>query len=164
MGTTSSALFSGNSRFASDFSTLIDRQVALASLPLATLQNTKSRLSDQSTELSSVDSRVASLQSSLTSLESALGTGSFTASAFNKAGATPPHDVAWQRSGRRVVHSRGYEFRFVRQLHEHHGVGRPRPGEREHQFFRQLYTQRRQCELHAPTRGPRAEWPGCSDQ
>ena len=41
---TSGTLFTGNSRFSSDFSSVIQRSVAIASLPITLLQQDKTKL------------------------------------------------------------------------------------------------------------------------
>ena len=82
------AIFSGNSRFASDFQTIIDRQVALASLPVTALQNEKTALSSQSDALKTLDSKVSVLQSAVGSLESGLGLNSFNYSMTNNSNTT----------------------------------------------------------------------------
>jgi flagellar hook-associated protein 2 len=64
------SIFSGNSRFANDFQTVIDRSVAIASLPLRQLQNQKSRLSEQSSALAVLDTQFTALQTAIGNLES----------------------------------------------------------------------------------------------
>src|SRR5439155_3072854 len=82
------SIFSGNSRFANDFQTIIDRQVALASLPVTALQNIKSTLASQSGALKGLDTRFTALQSAMGSLENALSLGSFSSSTSNNANTT----------------------------------------------------------------------------
>src|SRR5215831_8405238 len=72
-----STIFTGNSRYSSDFQSVIDRSVAIASLPLNQLQAQKAALTDQSTALASVDSKVAAVQAAIASLQSATGTGAY---------------------------------------------------------------------------------------
>ena len=79
MSSSTSAIFSGNSRYASDFQTVIDRAVAIASLPMTQLNSDKTKLTDQSTALTALDTKVSALQTSLASIGDALGTGSFQA-------------------------------------------------------------------------------------
>ena len=76
-------IFSGNSRYASDFQTVINRSVAIASLPLQQLSNNKLVLQDQSTALTGLDNKFASLQSALGSIESATGLSSYSSSVSN---------------------------------------------------------------------------------
>ncbi|MBI4877592.1 MAG: flagellar filament capping protein FliD [Acidobacteria bacterium] len=80
----SSAIFSGTSRFASDFSQVIERAVKIASLPLMQLQSQKSALSDRSTALASLETRFSALSASITSLESAGGLSSMSATASDE--------------------------------------------------------------------------------
>jgi flagellar hook-associated protein 2 len=68
MSTTS--IFSGNSRYASDFQSVIDRSVAIASLPLQQLNSTKSLLSSQSTAVTALDAKFAALQKAIEGLQS----------------------------------------------------------------------------------------------
>jgi len=74
----SSSIFSGTSRYASDFQSLIDRAVAIASLPLAQLQNTRTELVSQSTALSNLRTAFTSLETAVESLETASGISSYT--------------------------------------------------------------------------------------
>jgi flagellar hook-associated protein 2 len=76
----SSTIFSGTSRYASDFQSLISRAVSIASLPLTQLTIQKTALQAESTALSTLDTKFSSLQSAITSLETATGSGSFAAS------------------------------------------------------------------------------------
>lgn len=70
-------IFNGNSRYASDFQTVIDRAVAIASLPLSQLNTEKTKLTDQSTALNAMDGKFASLQSAVQAIETSLGNSSF---------------------------------------------------------------------------------------
>jgi flagellar hook-associated protein 2 len=74
------SIFSGTSRYSSDFQQIIDRAVAIASLPKSQMENTKSTLSAQSTALDALDDRFEALQSALASLNSARGSYSTSAS------------------------------------------------------------------------------------
>lgn len=76
-------IFTGNSRYASDFTAVIDRSVAIASLPLTQMNNQRSVLGDRSTELNRLDNLVAGLQRSVTTLDGALGQSSYSASLSN---------------------------------------------------------------------------------
>ncbi len=80
MSSTSGSLFAGNSRYATDFQAVIDRAVAIASLPISQLQKEKTALQDESAALSAVDTKFAALQSALDSVDTALGSASFEAS------------------------------------------------------------------------------------
>lgn len=74
------AIFTGNSRYSSDFQTVIDRAVAIASLPLSQLTIEKSKLTDESTALNAINSKFASLQSAAQAIGTSLGSNSFEAS------------------------------------------------------------------------------------
>jgi flagellar hook-associated protein 2 len=76
----SSTLFTGTSRYSTDFQAVIDRAVAIASLPLTQMQSTRARLSDESAALNSLESKFVALQSAIQSLESATGTSSLASS------------------------------------------------------------------------------------
>jgi len=67
----SGSIFSGTSRYSTDFLQIINRSVAIASLPMAQLQTQKITLGDQSAALTAMDAKFASLQSVITSLGSA---------------------------------------------------------------------------------------------
>jgi len=83
MGTTSSttsttsSLFNGNSRYAQDFQAVIDRSVAIASLPISQLDNQKTALSDQATALTAIDGKFSALQTAVASLGQALDGSTF---------------------------------------------------------------------------------------
>lgn len=79
-GTSSSTVFNGNSRYSSDFQSVVDRAVAIASLPLKQLRNDRTSLQDQSTALGGLDSKVTSVQSALQNLEQAMGAASLQSS------------------------------------------------------------------------------------
>ncbi len=68
MSTTS--IFNGNSRFAVDFQSVIERSVAIASLPLQQLNNTKTLLNSQSTAVTALDTKFAALQKTIEELQS----------------------------------------------------------------------------------------------
>jgi len=72
-------IFSGNSRFATDFQAVIERSVAIASLPLTQFNAQKTVLGNQSAALSSLDAKFTSLQNAITSLETALAANSYVA-------------------------------------------------------------------------------------
>jgi flagellar hook-associated protein 2 len=79
MGTTSSAIFNGNSRYSADFSAVIDRAVAIASIPITQLNNDKTSLTAQSTALQGLDSNFSALQSAVQGIGTALGGASLAA-------------------------------------------------------------------------------------
>jgi len=65
-----SSLFTGASRYSSDFQAVIDRAVAIASLPLTQMQSTRARLGAESVALNSLESKFGALQAAIQSLES----------------------------------------------------------------------------------------------
>lgn len=73
MGTSGvSALFSGNSRFATDFQQIIDRSIAIASLPMQQMQAQQAQLAEQRSALGVLQGKVEALQSAVQQIESAL--------------------------------------------------------------------------------------------
>ena len=72
-----SSIFTGASRYATDFQSVIDRSVAIASLPLSQLQTQKATLSSESSALSSVDSKVAALQAAIKNVGTAMSSGTY---------------------------------------------------------------------------------------
>src|SRR5581483_44265 len=83
MGTSSSAIFTGSSNFAQDFQSVIDRSVAIASLPIEQLTNDKTALTNQANDLSSLDTKFTALQSAIDALGNS--GSSFTAQSSNPA-------------------------------------------------------------------------------
>ncbi len=79
MSTSSTTIFSGNSRYAQDFTAVISRAVAIASLPITQLNNEKTNLTAQQAELQTMNSRVSALETAIQGVESALGGASFEA-------------------------------------------------------------------------------------
>lgn len=73
----SSSIFSGSSRYAADFSTLIDRAVSIASLPISQLNNQKTSLTDQATALTDLDTQFQALATAVQGLEDSLGSSSY---------------------------------------------------------------------------------------
>ena len=76
-------MFSGNSRYSSDFQTLIDRSVAIASLSLAQMKGVAAELEAESSALSSLDTKIDALIAARDTLESSLGGSSFSVSSSN---------------------------------------------------------------------------------
>jgi flagellar hook-associated protein 2 len=66
-----STIFSGSSRYSSDFQSIITRAVSIASLPKAQMENTLSALQSQQSALKSIDSKFEALQTAISSLASA---------------------------------------------------------------------------------------------
>jgi flagellar hook-associated protein 2 len=79
MSTTSvsNSLFAGNSRYAQDFQSVIDRSVAIASLPISQLNNDKNHLTNQANALKSLDTQFGALQTAVENLETAMGGASY---------------------------------------------------------------------------------------
>ena len=80
MSTSSSAIFSGTSRFTNDFQQVITRAVEIASLPITQLTNQKTDLSNQSSEITTLQSKFAALQTAITNLSSSTGLNSLSSS------------------------------------------------------------------------------------
>lgn len=74
-----STIFNGNSRYAIDFQTIIDRTVAIASMPLNQLKTQKTNLTDESTALAGLDTKFQALQTALSGLDDAMGSGAIRA-------------------------------------------------------------------------------------
>lgn len=66
----SSTIFSGNSRYASDFQSIIERSVAIASLPLTALQSQRTTTASQQTAITSLVSKFSALRTALDNLDS----------------------------------------------------------------------------------------------
>jgi flagellar hook-associated protein 2 len=75
-----SNIFTGASRYATDFQSVIDRSVNIASLPMLQMQQSRATTSDQSTAVQALDSKVTSLQTALKSLGDSFGFGSYSVS------------------------------------------------------------------------------------
>jgi flagellar hook-associated protein 2 len=73
MSSNSTTLFTGSSRYASDFQSLLDRAVAIASLNLTQLTSQKTVLQNQSSALSTLNTKFTALASALSELNSAAG-------------------------------------------------------------------------------------------
>lgn len=97
MSTSSNAIFTGTSRFSNDFQQVINRSVAIASLPISQLTNRKNALADQSGEVTSLQTKFSSLQTALQNIGNSTGLSSLTAAVSDAgiarvslgAGATP---------------------------------------------------------------------------
>jgi flagellar hook-associated protein 2 len=73
----SSTLFTGSSRYAQDFQSVIDRAVAIAALPQQQMKANGATLSSESSALSSLDSVFQSLQSAIDRIDAAAGSSSY---------------------------------------------------------------------------------------
>lgn len=80
MGTVSSSVFKGASAFSTDFANVINRAVAIASLPIQVLTTNKATLTTQSDELTKLDTKFGLLQSAVQNIAAALGGSAFQAS------------------------------------------------------------------------------------
>jgi flagellar hook-associated protein 2 len=79
MGTTSNALFNGTSRYSQDFQAVLQRTVAIASLPITQLNEQKTQVADRSTALSGLDTKFQALAAAVTGIENAFGWASYQA-------------------------------------------------------------------------------------
>lgn len=77
---TSGVVFGGNSRYAADFQAIIDRSVAIASLPISQLNTDKTALAAESAALESLEGQFSSLRTAVESINSALGASAYRAS------------------------------------------------------------------------------------
>ncbi|MCS7316570.1 MAG: flagellar filament capping protein FliD [Bryobacterales bacterium] len=78
-------LFTGTSRYAADFQGLIERAVAIASLPLKQLQSVRNSLQAQSSALAKVREALEALGSALDGLERIRGAGGYMTAVSNGA-------------------------------------------------------------------------------
>jgi flagellar hook-associated protein 2 len=83
-----SSLFSGNSRFATDFQQIIERSVGIASLPLQQIQNQKSQLGQERAAVASLQTKFTALQTALSQIQSSLANLTVSASSPGVASAT----------------------------------------------------------------------------
>jgi flagellar hook-associated protein 2 len=86
MGTTSSttssssssgSTFTGSSAYSADFKNVIDRAVAIASLPITILSNHQTDLTSQQTEMQTLDTKFSALQTAVQGVASAMSGSSF---------------------------------------------------------------------------------------
>lgn len=80
-----STLFTGASRYASDFQGIIERAVAIASLPLKQLQSVRNGLQAQATALEKLREAFQALESALDGLERIQGAGGYMTAVSNGA-------------------------------------------------------------------------------
>ncbi len=80
---TSGVLFGGNSRYAADFQAIIDRSVAIASLPISQLNTDKTAAEAETAALEALEDRFAGLRAALNSIESAMGASAYQATETN---------------------------------------------------------------------------------
>jgi flagellar hook-associated protein 2 len=79
----SNTIFAGSSRYANDFGLIIDRAIAIASLPLSQLNNQKNALYAKSEALRALQNKIASLETSIANLGSGLASKTLLATASN---------------------------------------------------------------------------------
>jgi flagellar hook-associated protein 2 len=83
MGTTSSttpatgSTFTGSSAYSADFQNVINRAIAIASLPITVLTNHQTDLTDQQTEIQTLDTKFSAIQTAIQGISSAMGGSSF---------------------------------------------------------------------------------------
>ena len=70
---TKSATFTGTSQYSADFTQIINRAVAIASLPISQLNNQKNAMSSQSSAIKSMQDQFGKLGGAITNLGSSLG-------------------------------------------------------------------------------------------
>ncbi|MDZ4797993.1 MAG: flagellar filament capping protein FliD [Bryobacteraceae bacterium] len=83
-----SSVFSGSSRFSTDFAQVITRTVSIASLPLNLLQQQKAKLDGQATALGRLSGKTSGITAALSAIGNSFGSSSFTTSSSNVAAAT----------------------------------------------------------------------------
>ncbi|HXN45034.1 MAG TPA: flagellar filament capping protein FliD [Bryobacteraceae bacterium] len=71
--------FTGTSRYSQDFQNLINRDVAIASLPITQLDQDVTQLTSEGTALSDLDTKFSTLSDAVNGLVTAMGSGSFNA-------------------------------------------------------------------------------------
>ncbi len=85
MGSSSNVLFNGSSRYSQDLQNLVQRAVAIASLPITQLNSQKTQVTDRSNALSALDTKFQSLAASINNIESAFGWASYQATVSDPA-------------------------------------------------------------------------------
>ena len=73
-------IFSGTSTFSSDFTQVINRAVAIASLPITGLNSNKATLTDEQSALSGLSASFSSLQTAIAAIGTSVGSGNFAVS------------------------------------------------------------------------------------
>lgn len=80
-----STLFTGASRYSTDFSAVIERSVGIASLSLTQMQQARAKSGDEVTALKAVESRVLALQSTVEGIENSVGASAWQARSSDSA-------------------------------------------------------------------------------
>lgn len=76
---TTNAIFTGTSQFSNDFQKVIDRSVAIASLPISALNSDVTALQSQSKDLQGIDAKAVALETAVDRLGDAVGGAGFQA-------------------------------------------------------------------------------------
>ena len=92
-----SNIFTGASRYSTDFQSVIDRSVNIASLPLLQMQQNKVKISDESAALKSLDGKLASLDTTLTNLANSFGSALTPFRTRIHRRSRPASQMAWRR-------------------------------------------------------------------
>ena len=71
--TNSSGIFTGTSAYSQDFQNVIERAVAIASLPINLLTNQQTALNNQATELTTLDTDFTAVQTAIQAIADAMG-------------------------------------------------------------------------------------------
>jgi flagellar hook-associated protein 2 len=87
MSTTSSAIFSGSSRFSTDFQNVVTRAVQIASLPLTQMNNDKTTLTSKQTAYTSLAAKFTAVRQAMNNLAS-VAASNYTAASDNTSIAT----------------------------------------------------------------------------
>src|ERR1039457_6436989 len=72
-------IFTGTSAYSQDFQNVINRAVAIASLPITLLTNQQTTLTNQSNELSTIDTKFTALQTAIQGISDAMSGSSYQA-------------------------------------------------------------------------------------
>ena len=70
-------IFTGTSAYSQDFQNVINRAVAIASLPITLLTNQQAALTNQSNELSTIDTKFTALQTAIQGIAEAMSGSSY---------------------------------------------------------------------------------------
>jgi len=73
LSSSNSAIFTGDSRYASDFQNIIEQAVAVASLPLNQLTTQKTTLTSENTALTTLNTDFTALQTAVSNLDQVMG-------------------------------------------------------------------------------------------
>ena len=75
--TNTTGIFTGTSAYSQDFQNLINRAVAIASLPIQLLTGQQTTLTNQANELSTIDTKFAALQTAIQGISDAMSGSSY---------------------------------------------------------------------------------------